>query len=117
MMPLWRGGASLCLLLLLSAAFAANKKKPPGKPININTASSEELQQVPGNRVGHSAKNFADAQVIRTIQKRRRFAGHSRPRPEASRQNAQVLDGGQIRAKSHRADRYSKATSTDGRTI
>jgi competence protein ComEA len=37
---------SLCLLL--SAAFAANKKKPPAKPVNINTATSEELQLVPG---------------------------------------------------------------------
>ncbi|OLB40617.1 MAG: hypothetical protein AUH11_01505 [Acidobacteria bacterium 13_2_20CM_57_17] len=24
------------------------KKKPPAKPVNINTATSEELQQVPG---------------------------------------------------------------------
>ena len=30
------------------AASAAATKKPPPKPININTANSEELQQVPG---------------------------------------------------------------------
>jgi competence protein ComEA len=35
----------LCLLFGTSA-FA--KKKPPAKPVNINTATSEELQQVPG---------------------------------------------------------------------
>lgn len=35
-------------LVLLSATVSANKKKPPVKPVNINTATSEELQQVPG---------------------------------------------------------------------
>jgi len=39
---------SLCLVLFLPALAAANKKKPPVKPVNINTATSEELQQVPG---------------------------------------------------------------------
>jgi competence protein ComEA len=42
----------LVFLLLLSLVFFASalgeKKKPPAKPININTATSEELQQVPG---------------------------------------------------------------------
>lgn len=33
--------------LLLSPALLA-KKKPPTKPVNINTATSAELQQVPG---------------------------------------------------------------------
>ena len=46
----WRSFAirvPLILRLLLSpCAFA--KKKPPEKPANINTATSEELQQVPG---------------------------------------------------------------------
>ncbi|PYU12592.1 MAG: topoisomerase [Acidobacteria bacterium] len=39
---------SLYLILFLSAAASAGKKKPPVKPVNINTATSEELQQVPG---------------------------------------------------------------------
>ena len=39
---------SVCLFLFLSVSLSANKKKPPVKPVNINTASSEELQQVPG---------------------------------------------------------------------
>ncbi len=39
---------SLCLILLFSAAGSSAKKKPPLKPVNINTANSEELQQVPG---------------------------------------------------------------------
>lgn len=46
--PLLRGLLCFSLLLLLSASLSANKKKPPAKPVNINTASSEELQQVPG---------------------------------------------------------------------
>ena len=40
------------LLLLLGLLFVdlspAATKKPPPKPVNINTASSDELQQVPG---------------------------------------------------------------------
>jgi competence protein ComEA len=39
---------SLGLIIVLSVAASAGKKKPPAKPVNINTATSEELQQVPG---------------------------------------------------------------------
>jgi len=39
----------LLLFLALSLAISANaKKKPPAKPVNLNTATSEDLQQVPG---------------------------------------------------------------------
>jgi comEA protein len=42
----------LCLFVLTTCfaftAVAGATKKPPLKPININTANSEELQQVPG---------------------------------------------------------------------
>ena len=44
----------LCILLcfyflvLPCDALGGGKKKPPEKPVNINTANSEELQQVPG---------------------------------------------------------------------
>jgi len=34
--------------LICSPAVLGGKKKPPAKPVNINTATSEELQQVPG---------------------------------------------------------------------
>src|SRR5438046_137623 len=37
----------LIFCLLLTPGVLA-KKKPPAKPVNINTATSEELQQVPG---------------------------------------------------------------------
>jgi comEA protein len=33
---------------LISAISPAATKKPPPKPVNINTANSDELQQVPG---------------------------------------------------------------------
>src|SRR6266850_804870 len=38
----------LFLGLIFSASADAGKKKPPAKPVALNTATSEELQQVPG---------------------------------------------------------------------
>jgi competence ComEA-like helix-hairpin-helix protein len=38
----------LFLSLLCTPAVPGGKKKPPPRPVNINTATSEELQQVPG---------------------------------------------------------------------
>ena len=40
--------AVLLALCVFSAPNAAAKKKPPTQPININTASSDQLRQVPG---------------------------------------------------------------------
>jgi comEA protein len=40
--------SSLAFCCLLASATLATAKKPPLKPVNINTATSEELQQVPG---------------------------------------------------------------------
>jgi competence ComEA-like helix-hairpin-helix protein len=39
---------ALSLSLICSPVALAGKKKPPAQPVNINTATSEELQQVPG---------------------------------------------------------------------
>src|SRR6266481_1244828 len=38
----------LILGLLLPASSFGTKKKPPERPVNLNTANSEQLQQVPG---------------------------------------------------------------------
>jgi comEA protein len=38
----------LALALCAAPSAVANKKKPPLHPINLNTATSTELQQVPG---------------------------------------------------------------------
>jgi competence ComEA-like helix-hairpin-helix protein len=38
----------LLLGLIFSASVDAGKKKPPATPVNLNTATSEELQLVPG---------------------------------------------------------------------
>jgi len=38
----------VCLALLFSPSLLGTKKKPPEKPVNLNTATSEQLQQVPG---------------------------------------------------------------------
>jgi len=40
--------SSLTFCCLLATAILATAKKPPLKPVNINSATSEELQQVPG---------------------------------------------------------------------
>src|SRR5713226_9299271 len=40
--------SSLFLSLVFSMVVLSATKKPPLKPVNINTATSEELQQVPG---------------------------------------------------------------------
>jgi competence protein ComEA len=46
--PSLRAGFCVWLIFFLLCAAATAKKKPPAKPVNINTATSEELQQVPG---------------------------------------------------------------------
>ena len=38
----------MVLVLCVALPHSLAKKKPPVKPVNINTATSEELQQVPG---------------------------------------------------------------------
>ena len=39
---------SIVLVLCIGLPPSLGKKKPPLKPVNINTANAEELQQVPG---------------------------------------------------------------------
>jgi len=43
-----------------------------------------------GDRAGDGGEDFANAQVVRSVQERRRLAGHSRARGKAPRKNAQV---------------------------
>jgi hypothetical protein len=50
----------------------------------------------PRHRTGHRRENPANAQVLRSLQKRRRPSRHQRPGPQASRQNAQIPDRRQI---------------------
>jgi len=50
---MWQGRLQVRILFVLAlcftfAASSVATKKPPLKPVNINTANSEELQQVPG---------------------------------------------------------------------
>lgn len=41
-------GALVCLAVAMNAAGGDKKKIPPSKPIDINAATSDELQQLPG---------------------------------------------------------------------
>src|SRR5882762_6293167 len=44
----WLLSLFVCLALLFSPSLLGTKKKPPERPVNLNTATSEQLQQVPG---------------------------------------------------------------------
>ena len=46
---------------------------------------------------GDRGEDFADAQIVRRVQERGRFAGHPRHRQKAPRQNAQIFDGREAR--------------------
>src|SRR5712675_2736499 len=46
--PIIRLFFALLIFCFVAEGMSAATKKPPLKPININTANSEELQQVPG---------------------------------------------------------------------
>jgi competence protein ComEA len=39
---------SVCVIVFFFTVASHAKKKPPAQPVNINTANSEQLQQVPG---------------------------------------------------------------------
>jgi hypothetical protein len=90
-----RGALRLAILLLVvvclvQAGFA--KKKPPLHPINLNTASSAELQQVPGigpsaaDRILQMGKSLGDLRAIKGIgpkklDKIRKYLSVGKPAP------------------------------------
>jgi len=81
--------SSVALCLVLAAATLATTKKPPLKPININTATSEELQQVPG--IGPvTAEKILLMRKSYGAFKSFRPASHQRPRQKTPRKNAQI---------------------------
>ncbi len=49
------------------------------------------------NWTGDRGEDFADAQIVRRVQERGRFAGHPWHRQKAPRQNAQIFDGREAR--------------------
>src|SRR5229473_3205924 len=79
------------ILCLLFGTSAFPKKKPPAKPVNLNTATSEELQQVPGigpataekilqMRKSYGAfKSVDDLLAIRGIGKKRQYLTVGKP--------------------------------------
>lgn len=101
-------------LLVVSAAVA--KKKPPSQPVNINTASSAQLQMVPGigpstaNRILQMRKSYGtfksvnDLLAIRGIgekrlDKMRKYITVSRPAAGNAAQSASCSSCG--KQKSH----------------
>jgi comEA protein len=90
-----------CCLFLLAFTAAAAKKKPPTQPININTASSSQLQQVPGigpvtaDKILQMRKSYGtfksvdDLTAIRgigpkKIDKMRKYLTVTRPQPASA---------------------------------
>ena len=106
----WPFGFSRSTVLLLSvclafAPTAESKKKPPVRPVNLNTASATELQQVPGigpstagkilqMRKSYGAfKSVDDLRAVRGIgekrlNKMRKFLTVGRIAPKSSTQKA-----------------------------
>ncbi len=57
--------------LIFAASVDAGRKKQPAKPVNLNTATSEELQLVPGEWTGDGGQDLANAQIVWRLQERR----------------------------------------------
>ena len=98
----------LLLGLVFSASTFAGKKKPPAKPVNINAATSEELQQVPGigpataQKILQMRKSYGpfksvdDLLAIRglgekRLDKMRKYLTVGKPSPKTTQPPANVL--------------------------
>lgn len=84
---------AILLALALCATASAGKKKAPAKPVNINTAKAEELEQVPGIGPATAQKILRMRKSYGPFKSVDDLLAISRPGPKAPRQNAQVLDG------------------------
>jgi len=102
----------ITLLVLWAAQGICAKKKPPLHPINLNTASSAELQQVPGigpataEKILQARKSYGgfksvdDLQAIRGIgpkklDKMRKYLTITRPATPASKPPSQAAQASQ----------------------
>lgn len=98
----------LLLLALCTANAASGKKKPPAHPVNLNTASASELEQVPGIGPSTAAKilqmrksygafkSVNDLLAVKGIgekrlEKMRKYLTVNRPPPAAGKKSAQQV--------------------------
>jgi competence ComEA-like helix-hairpin-helix protein len=89
--------AAVCLLLLLIGgllACAEPKKHPPAEPLDLNTATAEELQQLPGVGPG-MAKAIVDFRQkggpFRRVEDLLAIRGITKQRLEKIRPNVKIV--------------------------
>jgi DNA uptake protein ComE-like DNA-binding protein len=82
---------TFCLVLCLAQNLLANKK-PPVHPVNLNTASSAELQLVPGIGPSTADKILQMRKSHGAYKSVDESPRHQRPPAKTAGQNAQVPD-------------------------
>jgi competence ComEA-like helix-hairpin-helix protein len=91
-----------------SSTAIRRKKKPPLHPINLNTATATELQQVPGIGPSTAAKilNMRKSHgPVKSVDDLRAIKGIG---PQANGKNAQVFDDGKATRAKASAERARK---------
>jgi Helix-hairpin-helix motif len=83
---------SLALGLLLAPCGVA-KKKPPAQPVNLNSANSEQLQQVPGIGPATADKILQMRKSYGSFRSVKRPYGHPWDWAEAPGENEEIFDG------------------------
>src|SRR5882672_5840821 len=81
-----------CLWSSVFPEFACHQEKTAGAAGQSQYGDFGTVAASAGDRAGDGRQDFTNAQDVRPVQERRRFAGDSRTRREAARKDAQVFD-------------------------